>query len=167
MTQYVADNLSGMTKLDVPKDSPASIGPGYYPDGIKWPSGNLTLSPGVYILGGDGLSFNGVNFVADGVFLYLLPGKKNKTAVTLTGSGIVRITPIIDEILPYSGVAIYQDVHNENSATINGARPDALGGNAVFARSASDNRGYVGHVRQPDYRQDGGTRRNRHRQDRL
>lgn len=96
-----------------------TLDPGYYPGGILQTGGNLTLNPGIYCLGGEGLDITGGNLTAHGVMFYILPGT-NKTAVTLTGNGIVDITPMPLESVPYGGIAIWQSRENTNPANLQG-----------------------------------------------
>ena len=97
-----------------------TIGPGYYPGGIKLLSSTetLILEPGIYILDGEGLYINGGNLLAtDGVMFYITGDGK----VDMQGNGTVQINTNSEiESGPFTGIAIYQDRDNHNDASIHG-----------------------------------------------
>lgn len=100
---------------------PQTLQPGYYPYGLSI-SKDTTLQPGIYVLGGEGLSVSGnAAFAAIGVMIYLLP---TAGGVNLGGTGAINIQP-----MPmgdagsgaYGGIAIWQAAGNTNPAAFHGS----------------------------------------------
>jgi len=117
-----------------------SYTPGYYPGGIRiTASGDFaTLSPGVYVVDGEGLYVNGGNLTAHGVMFYVIGTGR----VYLGGNGIIDIRPSgYDaippstkdcELVPYCGISIFQARDNINPATIIGTSTMNLEGTYYF-----------------------------------
>src|SRR5262249_19231047 len=85
-------------------DSSGTFWPGYYSGGIRLSNGsqNVTLQPGVYVLGGNGLVISGSAFLhATGVTLYVAAGR-----VDISGGADVDLTPTTSG--PYAGVTLFQ-----------------------------------------------------------
>lgn len=114
-------------------------GPGYYAGGFTVRNGTLNLSPGVYVLGGAGLTVNGGNLHALGVMFYLV----GTGVANLTGNGVVTITPPdktlytypgTPDITPYSdnGVSFFQSRSNSNGSRILGTTNFNIEGTLYF-----------------------------------
>ncbi len=111
-----------------------TIGPGYYPGGIKLLSSyeTLILQPGIYILDGEGLYINGGNLFGDEVMLYITGDGK----VDMQGNGTVQLNKNQEiESGPYTGVTIFQDRDNDNRAVIQGTNNLDLKGTLYFPRN--------------------------------
>jgi hypothetical protein len=133
------------------------LGPGYYSTGFRITGGNVTLKPGIYILGGQssgqkrGLVITGnTNFCAKGVMFYIV----GDGVVDIAGTGIIEINPleydpeegsdyfcdpsydypagIESEVNYYEGMSIFQERGNTNEARIIGTGLMALGGTLYF-----------------------------------
>ena len=114
----VTNNLGGVSLSGIQSKT---ISPGYYPDGISVSdNGSITLNPGIYNIGGNGLHISGNGaMIANGVMLYL----SGIAGISLTGNGAVVLTPPTSATYPqYAGISVFQD--RANTAT------DTLGGNA-------------------------------------
>jgi len=99
-----------------------SLQPGYYPGGIT-ASGTavLALSPGIYAIGGTGLSIQDrAAMTADGVMFHIT----GTGSVRISGSGSIRITPPdparhnFPNVGLYKGLAIFQARTNTAAASI-------------------------------------------------
>jgi len=125
------------------------LDPGYYPGGFDISSGgNITLKPGIYILGGAGLAITGsANFCAKGVMFYITG---TRSEVKLMGTGNIRVTPPDPESTDfcgadfkypegldpaYSTISIFQDRANTNPAIIRGTSLLDLDGTLYFPRA--------------------------------
>jgi len=131
--------------------------PGYYPGGFYITGGDVTLKPGIYILGGGpqdkgGLVVGGnTNFCAQGVMFYVTDNGK----VDLAGTGNMRMTPIGAQGEPcefcdpsftyggntdyqYTGVTIFQARDNHNDARIVGTNLMDLDGTLYFPENHLD-----------------------------
>jgi len=121
--------------VTVEPNVPKTIGPGYYPGGIKLlgSTEKLILEPGIYILDGEGLYINGGNLEArNGVMFYITGDGK----VDMQGNGIVEINTESEiESGPFTGIAIYQDRDNRNDATIHGTGNLDIVGTIYFPRN--------------------------------
>jgi hypothetical protein len=115
-----------------------TIGPGYYPDGITMNNGTLTLTPGMYVLGGAGLQITGsANFyagVGGGALFYIDSG-----CVALQGTGEIVIEEgSIDAgsswncIESYEFVTLYQARDNTCEGVITGTGLFDLEGSVYF-----------------------------------
>lgn len=111
-------------------DTSGTYQPGYYSGGIDIPTGNVTLEPGVYVLGGDGgnggMQINGGTFLAEGVMFYILGGP-----VDIGGNAAIHVTPL-DDGSDYTGISIFQDRANHLDATIIGTGDLNLEGTLYF-----------------------------------
>ena len=97
--------------------------PGYYPNGLRMNAGdNITLDPGVYILGdgpsasGDGYAFEVLGqatLTGNGVTFVLASG-----SVHDRGGGAVQVTPPTSGT--YKGIQMFQVYDNTDSALFNG-----------------------------------------------
>jgi hypothetical protein len=131
--------------------------PGYYSGGFEITGGDVTLKPGIYILGGGpqgkgGLVVGGnTNFCAMGVMFYVTDNGK----VDLAGTGNMRMTPIGAEgeacefcdqsftygsntDYQYTGVTIFQARDNHNDACIVGTNLMDLDGTLYFPENHLD-----------------------------
>lgn len=111
------------------------IEPGYYSGGILVNNGELTLSPGIYILDGMGLNISGTaTFTAEGVMFYVI----GTGCVDITGTGYVTITPPNPDIHDYPGsdtyeyISIFQARDNTNESRIIGTSVLNLEGTLYF-----------------------------------
>jgi len=99
-----------------------NLEPGYYPDGIAMTGGTVNLAPGIYVLDGEGLKVTGGDLSGDGVMLYIIddiPGQPT-SQITLTGNGIIDLTPAPLDSGLYGGILLWQDADNTNTATVVG-----------------------------------------------
>jgi hypothetical protein len=95
--------------------------PGFYPDGISMTGGSVNLAPGVYVLDGVGIKVTGGDLFGDGVMLYLIDSpSKPSGQITLTGNGIIDLTPTPLNSGLYGGMVLWQDADNTNTATMVG-----------------------------------------------
>ena len=118
------------------------IGPGYYSGGIWQVGARLDLSPGIYILDGEGLYVSGLGeFVSKGAMFYLI----GTGVVNLIGSGLTTMsepdpanglhqTGWNDAVAleTYAGVTIFQARTNTNESTIFGSSLMDLRGTLYF-----------------------------------
>jgi hypothetical protein len=96
--------------------------PGYYEQGLD-ATGDITLLPGIYILGGAGLTVGkNKNLTANGVMLYITGG----AGIDMGGGGRIVITapdPAVNHFAgadTYAGVAIFQDRSDTKAGTMQG-----------------------------------------------
>jgi hypothetical protein len=77
------------------------------------------MNPGIYNIGGSGLTVSGAGQItANGVLLYL----SGTGGINLTASGAVAITPVNAATYPqYAGIAVFQDRADTASDTFSGA----------------------------------------------
>ena len=134
--------------------------PGYYSGGFYITGGDVTLKPGIYVLGGGPMGKGGLviggnaNFCAKGVMFYITGTGK----VDLAGGGpedcYIRVTPPDPEstdfcgagftypagfdFATYSGISIFQDRTNTNDASIVGTSLLDLDGTLYFPRAHVD-----------------------------
>ncbi len=133
-----------------------ALKPGYYSGGFDITGGDVTLEPGIYVLGGGrtgkgGLVIGGnTNFCAKGVMFYITGTGK----VDLAGTGNIRITPPDPEstdfcgagfayppgidFASYSTISIFQDRANDNPARIVGTTLMDIDGTLYFPRAHVD-----------------------------
>jgi hypothetical protein len=102
-----------------------TISPGYYSGGITLTSnGSVTLLPGIYILGGLGISVTGNGSVhASGVMLYIT----GTGQVNLTGNGVTVMSPPNPTVNTFAGADTYEGI-TVFQARAN-ARPGIIAGN--------------------------------------
>jgi hypothetical protein len=128
----VSNNLGAVSLAGVQS---ATISPGYYPGGISVThSGKLTMNPGIYNIGGSGLTVSGAGQItANGVMLYL----SGTAGINLNSSGAVTITPVSAATYPqYAGISVFQDRANTGSDSFNGATNFQVDG-AIYLPAAS------------------------------
>ena len=84
-----------------------TIPAGYYSGGIDVTGGHLTMSPGIYILGGAGMRIRGnAALTAEGVMLYIIsPG-----CLDLAGTGDLVLSPPDPDVHTFPGAATYEGV---------------------------------------------------------
>jgi hypothetical protein len=154
-----AADLSGGDTLTISTGTHV-LEPGYYSGGFYITGGDVTLKPGIYVLGGGphekgGLVIGGnANFCAKGVMFYIT----EKGKVDLAGGGpedcYIRVTPPDPEstdfcgadfsypagfdFATYSGISIFQDRTNEKPASIVGTSLLDLDGTLYFPRAHVD-----------------------------
>ncbi len=120
-----------------------TFSPGYYSGGIDISGGqNITLLPGIYILGGPGIRIKGnADLLAEGVMLYITPASER---VDIGGTGSVRITPPDPALYSYPGVdtyeyvSIFQSRLNTDNSTIIGTSLLDLQGTLYFPSASLD-----------------------------
>lgn len=115
--------------------------PGYYSEGFNLRNGSLTLSPGVYILGGAGLDVNGGNLYAEGVMFYIVDDGE----LDLRGNGEIKITPMetlsypagpsIPEAYANARVSIFQQRINQNAGRVLGTNQFDVSG-TIYIKDA-------------------------------
>jgi hypothetical protein len=92
-----------------------TLKPGYYPGGIKIEGdATITLDPGIYQLGGLGLSMTGGSTTANEVMFHIVDGGM----VDIRGNTEFVLTPPTSGI--YEDISIFQSRSNDNLANING-----------------------------------------------
>ncbi len=104
------------TLLSIPEGKDVTLGPGYYPGGIKLSTGSIHLLPGVYVLSGNGLEVTGGTLTGEGVMIYVTG--TGKTEIKFTGNGEINLSPMTSG--PYAGVTLFQDVNLHQDVTLNG-----------------------------------------------
>lgn len=103
------------TELQHFKGGNPELSSGYYGGGIKVSGGaQLKLKPGVYVIGGNGLSVENGSLDARGVLIYLA---RPSAGLFLSG-GVITITPM--RTGDYAGVSIWQAYDNTAESTIIG-----------------------------------------------
>jgi hypothetical protein len=98
-----------------------SLQPGVYQGGISVTGGNLTMAPGIYVMDTGGFGFSGTgNLTAPGVMIVNAPGPNgtNPDAISITGSGVIDISPITTGI--YQGISLWQTRASTNTITVSG-----------------------------------------------
>ena len=126
--------LQDNKKVVVKSGETKVLQPGYYPGGIEitTKTGTATLQPGIYVLDGVGLNINGGNLIGDGVMFYITGTGK----VDLRGNGNIQLNQNFEiESGPFTGMAIYQDRTNANTATIIGTDNMDINGTLYFPRN--------------------------------
>lgn len=114
-----------------------TISPGRYCNGMNL-SGDITLSPGVYIVDGGTLRTNGnSNITGDGVTIFLT----NDADVQWNGNADINLTAPTSG--PYAGLLLWGDKDNQpdTSAIFNGAAGSSLAGALYFPSQTVDMRG--------------------------
>ena len=120
--------------------------PGYYQHGLVLRNGTLNLSPGVYVVDGEGFDINGGVLNAEGVMIFIVdttPGDAVESRVDIRGNGIVNISPpdtsmysypASPDITPYSdaAVSIFQARNNTNDSRILGTADFLIYGTLYF-----------------------------------
>ena len=111
-----------------------TISPGYYPGGITvGNSGKLTMNPGIYNIGGSGLTITGSGQVtAPGVMLYL----SGTAGINVANSGALTLTPVSAATYPqYAGISVFQDRADTASDSFTGSANFQVDG-AIYLPSA-------------------------------
>lgn len=109
-SKLTVPTFSGCTQTNFTGKGKQVIGPGVYCGGMKINAGaNITLSPGVYILDGGGLSANGNATVSgDGVTLILTSSSgSNYATATINGGATVSLTAPTSGA--WEGIVFYAD----------------------------------------------------------
>ena len=123
--------------VDLEPNETRTIGPGYYPGGIKLLSSDetLILEPGIYILDGEGLYINGGNLIGEDIMLYITGDGR----IDVQGNGTIRLNQDNEykgyPFAPFEGMTIYQDRNNDNPAIIQGTNTLDIGGTLYFPRN--------------------------------
>jgi Flp pilus assembly protein TadG len=109
--------------------SSQTIQPGTYCNGLSL-SGNVTLSPGVYVVQNGDFKVNAnANITGDGVTIYLAGSSR----VSMNGNAVVKLSAPTSGT--YSGVLMYGDRTNAGGQnTFNGTADSLLTGALYFAR---------------------------------
>ncbi|MCI0366052.1 MAG: hypothetical protein L0219_19510 [Phycisphaerales bacterium] len=96
-------------------NSNTTVQPGYYSGGISISSGDVTFSPGLYILDGIGLKVSGSsNLNALGVLLYF----RGTGKLTLSGGAAMHLTA--PTVGPHAGISIFYDRASTKPASLSG-----------------------------------------------
>jgi Flp pilus assembly protein TadG len=112
-----------------PKTGAKTLSPGTYCNQTF--SGNITLSPGVYILSGGQIKLGGNgSLVGHGVTIFLL----DDASMTINGNQVVDLSPPTSG--PYAGITIFQGRDNAQQLTINGTSGSKMSG-FVYAPNAN------------------------------
>jgi hypothetical protein len=124
------------TNLSISSDQ--TVNPGSF-NSIHITGGNVTLNPGVYVIGSGGLTINGnANVTGTGVTFYITNGG----SVQINGTGTVTFyAPTTD---PYAGILFYQDPNDTSAATINGTSSSIFQGALYFPSASLDFSGTAG-----------------------
>ncbi len=145
--------LNDQASVTISPTSGTSDGYHYFSGGIRMQGGTLTLTPGIYILDGEGLSMTGGNLIANGVMLHIVGSGR----IDLGGNGNIELSP---PTLPaedagryfpaadtYRGISIWQARDNHNGARMVGTHDTKLTGTLylpgaeLWARGTSFNMG--------------------------
>lgn len=130
----------GGVRITTPQQIPATpIPAGYYSDGLDLNAGTeenpIRLGPGIYILGGDGLSV-GANAVVmadpEGVFFFIT----DDGVCDIGGGAVFTATPLTSG--PYENIIIAQDYRDLNVASIIGGPGFMLEGTMYFPQHVVD-----------------------------
>lgn len=137
---------STVTKYLAPITSSCTLGPGYYPGGLRVTSSGVTVTldptlnwnaatqgQPIYYFGGgtdgkSGLVVNGGNLIGRGATIYVTKDYVNANGqwgkVDLQGNGTIDLASPADEagtdVDGMPGIAIWQDPRNPNDVTLNG-----------------------------------------------
>jgi hypothetical protein len=117
-----------------------TLHPGIYTSITASGSARLTLTAGVYILEGGGLTVSGSGVVSGtGVMLYNTSSSYPTSggtygSITISNSGILNLTAPTTG--PYAGVVIFQDRSNTKTLTLSGSAFVEGTGNIVYAPNA-------------------------------
>ena len=129
---YATVNIGGVTV--------ETIGPGIYPSITVSGSAKLTMTAGVYVIDGGGLTVSGASsLTGSGVMIYNAGSNYNGgTGSTFGGitlsSGSFSLSPPTSGT--YAGISIFQSSDNTKPIAISGAVLANLGGGVVFALAA-------------------------------
>lgn len=102
--------------------------PGYYSGISVGGQSQLTLQPGVYVIGGSGFSANGGSISGDGVTIIMHQG-----ALNISGSSYFNLTAPTEG--PFSGVVIAQPPSNTAAMTLSGGGNFNLRGTVYAPKS--------------------------------
>lgn len=137
LTPEPAPDLSSGRTARITDATASPDGYHYLPDGIAMNNGQLELSPGVYILGGQGLQVNGGTLIGHGVMLYVKQGQ-----IDLKGNGVIDITPpalaaedaarYFPAADTYHGISFWQSRDNTKTVSIHGNENTSLSGTLYF-----------------------------------
>jgi hypothetical protein len=103
--------------------------------------GRIELSPGIYVLDGNGLDITGGDFIAEGVMIYVMdstPSGQPQSHIYIGGNGTIVITapdPAVDSFPgadTYEGISLFQARDNTNLSTIIGTTGMRLDGTLYF-----------------------------------
>ncbi len=91
-----------------------SCAPGCYKNGLSFSGGTLKLAPGVYCIGGSGMTVTGkTDLSGSGITLYLMQG-----GVDISGTGVLDLSPPMTG--GYQGVLIFQARNNTSTSKLTG-----------------------------------------------
>jgi len=111
------------------KGGSKTIQPGYYSGGISVSGGaKVTFAPGVYFVGGKGLSVSSSSISGQGVCIVMLSG-----GVAFSGGTTATLTPPTTGAM--AGVVIAQPVTNTSKMALSGGTGISIGG-AIYAPGA-------------------------------
>lgn len=128
------DPAADLGTVNVGGGETVNLVPGFYSGGITINNGVLNLSPGIYVLDGEGLRILGGDFYAPGCMFYVM----GTGSVYIGGNGIVNITPPDPDLYTYPGVDVYEGIaifqarDNTNEGTIIGTSVMDLEGTYYF-----------------------------------
>jgi hypothetical protein len=102
-----------------------TLNPGNYCGGIALSSGAATFNPGLYTLGGSGLTVSGGSISGNGVTLYFQAG-----SVVFNGSTSINL--VAPTTGTYAGILFFQNPSDPSPATINGGAGSVFQGALYF-----------------------------------
>lgn len=121
---------NGVTQI-VPEGSPVTLQPGYYPDGIHVQNKTVNMLPGIYVVGGPGLTVHAGGVLnGDGVMIYLesIDGTAQQpspgASLQVTANATVNLSPpdknvhVFDNVDLYHHVTIYQGRYNNAQSSL-------------------------------------------------
>jgi hypothetical protein len=131
LSATVFPTAQGMTQL--PGQSPhgtVTLQPGYYAHGISVQGGaHVTLAPGVYLIGGSGLSVTAGDVIGTGVCIVMLEGSLN-----LGGNGTITLSP--PTLGSMGGMVIGQPSTNHSNMSLAGGHNMTING-SIYAPTAT------------------------------
>ena len=124
-------SIVGMTDLGAASvNDSRTLSPGYYSGGIRLTGrASVTLAPGVYLIGGSGLTVSSGDIRGQGVTLVFLGG-----SMTLTGGSTVTLSPTTTGDL--ADMVIVQPPSNASAMKLSGGSSVAISGN-IYAPAAA------------------------------
>jgi Putative Flp pilus-assembly TadE/G-like len=103
--------------------------PGVYKGGISLSgTASVTLMPGIYYMDRGGFQFSGMgSLIGNGVLIYTDPGNGNSQDISITGQGVMQLSPMMTG--PYAGLTFWQRRDATVAGTIagNGSNTSIVG----------------------------------------
>ena len=115
-----------------------TLTPGVYSGGLTFGSkDNVVLQPGIYYMDHGGFSFSGQgSLTALGVMIYNAPSSSNSQVISITGQGIVTMSPPSTGL--YKGILVFQDRTSDAAISVTGNGGFTIGG-TFYAANAQVN----------------------------